>query len=209
MADDNNASPTHIGPTFNDHASGDPAPVGQDARAIPEYSSPESSIDENTDVSSTFYHHAPGIPDDNIEQGRDPLQQTRDSDKGLTATAKAEIALNQRAERAFAWQDDKWRQISDRLSHRPQSVPVLDMDGGTSRSVTREYNQHRQEWTAQHNSIEANAAAMRADIRAQGTTLTREYADASGNDAPSDNHDAANEVQHSFAVKAADHSRGR
>ena len=145
MANNSEASPTHIESAFNDHASGEPAPVAQDARETPEYSPPESVIEANTGVSSTFNYHSPGNPGDNIQQGRDPPDQTRDSDGSLTATAQAEIALNQRAERALIWQDDKWRQISDRLSHRPQSVPVLDMDGGTSRSVTREYNQHRQE----------------------------------------------------------------
>lgn len=107
-----------------------------------------------------------------------------DLNNNVGATAQAEIRTIQEAEQALAQHDDRWRQLSDRLSARPQAAPSLDMDGGSQRSVAREYTEHRREWGAQRDAIEVGAIREMIDVRANGTTLTNEFSANAEQDKP-------------------------
>lgn len=96
-------------------------------------------------------------------------------DTSVTATASAEIQVIEDAERALAQHDDRWRELSDRLSNRPVAAPALDMDGGAQRSVAREYTAYRREWGEQRDAIEYGAIQEAIDVRANGTTLSNEF----------------------------------
>ncbi|NKB56925.1 MAG: hypothetical protein GKS00_11370 [Alphaproteobacteria bacterium] len=108
------------------------------------------------------------------ENAGDPIG-TPDAGANVGATAQAEIQTIQEAEQALAQHDDRWRRLSDRLANRPQAAPSLEVDGGSQRSVTREYTAYRREWDAQREAIEIGAIRDTIDIRANGTTLTNEF----------------------------------
>lgn len=162
MADSNNVDvatgASDLGQTFNEHAG-------------------ESGVTPDLDISVG----APAIESDNAPQSLaqsfndgahepDPVPDT-----SVTATASAEIQTIDNAERALAQHDDRWRELSDRLSNRPVAAPTLDMDGGAQRSVAREYTAYRQEWDAQRDAIEIGAIRDAIDVRANGTTLSNEF----------------------------------
>jgi len=115
---------------------------------------------------------------------------TPDTGADLNATVSAEIDIAQTASQSLYRHDDRWRQLSDRLSHRPVAAPSLDIGGGSSRSVAREYGEHRQQWESQRSVIERNAVAAMAGVRALGTTLTGEFSATAVNE-----NGAGNDVQ--------------
>lgn len=136
----------------------------------PEASAPEPAVDPSS------ADQAPSLTaafDQSASLSAEP------PDLSVTATARAEIDIIDQAEAALAQHDDRWRQLSDRLSNRPAAAPSLDMEGSTQRSVTREYTEYRKEWNAHRDAIEYGAIRDIIDIRASGTTLTNEFSNAS------------------------------
>lgn len=136
------------------------------------------------------------------------------------ATAQAEIETFQEAEQALAQHDDQWRQLSDRLSARPQATPSMDIDGGSQRSIAREYTEHRRQWDAQRDTIEIGAIGEVVDIRANGTTLTKAFPATTDQERPAQTveppepaqqhaamHDASDRFQRQFSASTPEVSR--
>ncbi len=132
-----------LGQTFGDSAVGReaaPEPVDRTPTMEPDAARADSGAQS---LMQSFNQDA---------QEPDPVPDT-----SVTATASAEIQVIEDAERALAQHDNRWRELSDRLSNRPVAAPTLGMDGGAQRSVAREYTAYRQEWSEQRDAIEYGA----------------------------------------------------
>ncbi len=145
-----------------------------------------------------------------------------DPDITVSATAQAEIETIQEAEQALGQHDDRWRQLSDRLSARPQATPSMDIGCESQRSIAREYTEHRHQWDAQRDAIEIGAIREVIDIRANGMTLTKAYTATAELEQPQPvkapeppesvqhetaKHDASDRFQREFTVAAPDRAR--
>lgn len=166
-----------------------------------------SSTEQESSLSSTFDQSA--------------SQTLVAPDLSVTATARAEIDIIDQAEAVLAQHDDRWRQLSDRLSNRPIAAPSLDMDGSIQRSVAREYTEYRREWSEQRDAIEYGAINEVIDVRANGATLTNEFSASSNVETtapepkPESNPDPSNErqagesqIHREFRVAEREPSRG-
>jgi|GEM_PF-4291778 len=107
-----------------------------------------------------------------------PVALTREAGADRSTTASAEIEARAETQLSLDQHDDRWRQINDRLSNRVVMEPSMELGGSSPRSIPREYTAQRQQWETQRDALEANGISATADIRAQGTTLTRTHADA-------------------------------
>jgi len=143
---------------------------------------------------------------------------TLNAGSNVTSTASAEIDVALETKDALTRHDNRWRQLSDRLSNRPLAEPSLDMDTVPVRSIAKEHTEHRRQWQAQRDAIETKAITATAAVRAQGTTLTREFGTVAESDSPDRAASAepsthrtkeADRFQREFSVKSTDIAQSR
>lgn len=96
-------------------------------------------------------------------------------DQSLAATARAEIAAREEAERLLDEHDRDWKRQRDALGSSPLSEPAFDYGMQPYRSVESEYRQARADWEARQDQITGQYAQSRMEIRTEGHTLERTF----------------------------------